>query len=359
MINHRKAKPGYIVGLPRVDVIEVHMKAEKKSIHRKNSILSGKTFTRKKNRSLTKLHKNLSISGASFIDIYHFDCGNDVPVYEVQTVHALNQIIGHAKFNNQLFGNVYYRGECKLHSSLKPSLFRGVKNTNKVSESLMKLIDRIIKDPGMDKILKITGSDLDCVKIYVEGMLQHYGIPTRFIDVVDNHWIALWMGLNRSQKIKQIGTYYHYTERSIPLIEMTMDSKETDESLFQYIVLIAIPFSEKRMYSGIDISPDYIEVDLRQALPSLFLRPHAQHGLVLRRKVHQPTTANTDDYDMAPSIIGIIRIRIDRVHEWIGSGELLSQNNLFPPRAYDYGYDLLLSRGDLFEGFSYAIAQYV
>ena len=63
MINHRKAKPGYIVGLPRVDVIEVHMKAENKSIHRKNSILSGKTFTRKKNRSLTKdlLNNNCSI----------------------------------------------------------------------------------------------------------------------------------------------------------------------------------------------------------------------------------------------------------------------------------------------------------
>ena len=68
----------------------------------------------------TKLPHTLSISGSDFAGVYHFSCGNDVPVYEVHTVHALNQMIGHAKFNNQSYGNVYYRGECKLHPTLKP-----------------------------------------------------------------------------------------------------------------------------------------------------------------------------------------------------------------------------------------------
>ena len=133
----------------------------------------------------------------------------------------------------------------------------------------------------------------------------------------------------------------------------------SDNLLFQYILLIAVPFSNNQPFSGIRTSSDYIEVDLRQALPSTFLRPHAQHGLVLRRKVHQPTSSDVDAYDMAPAVIGILKIRIDRVHEWMGNGELLSQNNLFPPPAYDYGYDLLLSRNDLFKGSDYSIARYV
>ena len=41
------------------------------------------------------------------------------------------------------------------------------------------------------------------------------------------------------------------------------------------------------------------------------------------------------------------------------NGELLTQNNLFPPPAYDYGFDLLLSRDDLFKDSEYSIAKYV
>jgi len=108
---------------------------------------------------------------------------------------------------------------------------------------------------------------------------------------------------------------------------------------------------------GIGESKEYITVDLRQALPSVFLRPHAQHGLIVRKKVTTPCTP--ESYDMASSVVGIIQIRIDRVKEWIGTGALLTQDNLFPAPAYDYGYDLLLQRGDLFEEEEFQIAKFV
>ena len=63
-------------------------------------------------------------------------------------------------------------------------------------------------------------------------------------------------------------------------------------------------------------------------------------------------------YDMSKNVVGIIKIRVDRVHDWIGSGELLTQNSLFPPAAYDYGYDILLTRTDLFDE-TFKIARYV
>ena len=80
----------------------------------------------------------------------------------------------------------------------------------------------------------------------------------------------------------------------------------------------------------------------------------------LRQKVHNSDMSKgADAYDLAPAIVGIIKIRIDRVKEWIGTGELLTQNNLFPPPAYDYGYDLLLKRTDIFEDSDFNIARYV
>ena len=85
---------------------------------------------------------------------------------------------------------------------------------------------------------------------------------------------------------------------------------------------------------------------MRKSLPSVFLRPHAQHGIVVRRKLANETQAA--DYDMSSQVIGILRMRVDRVKSWLGDGDLLSQANLFPPPTADYGYDILLSRNDLF-----------
>ena len=188
-----------------------------------------------------------------------------------------------------------------------------------------------------------------------ENGIRHGGIDFTSVPAGD----AKYMLVSCSEKPKQYNQYYHYTERSIPLVELAKGDPVSDELLFQYVLLIAVPFSNSRTFTGIQSSADYIEVDLRQALPSTFLRPHAQHGLVLRRKVHHPTDYGTDAYDMAPAVIGIIKIRIDKVHEWMGNGELLTQNNLFPPPAYDYGFDLLLSRDDLFKDSEYSIAKYV
>lgn len=52
-------------------------------------------------------------------------------------------------------------------------------------------------------------------------------------------------------------------------------------------------------------------VDLRSTIPSLFLRLHAQHGLVIRRNVQDAGTS----FDLVSYVIAIIRLGIDRVTE--------------------------------------------
>lgn len=314
--------------------------------------------------SKTRLFKNLRIAGTQYLRQYQFDCGNDVPVYEAYNIHGLNQIIGHAKFNNRSYGDVLYRGECKLHPTMIPSLFRNRKRAGKAISELNKVINKITQDDKFQNELKL--DSVNTIRfvdnkqkkndnIYkIEGMLQHYGVPTRFLDVVDNHWVSLWMGLNKCECHKTISEYYHYNQRSISLIDYC-DNPDSDQ-LYQYIILFALPHAMNNQNNGIWTSNDFVQVDLRQALPSVFLRPHAQHGLVIRKLTKDDTTSS---YDMASEVIGIICVRIDRSASWIGNGELLTQENLFPSPGSDVGYDILLSRTDFFDETRFNIARYI
>ncbi|MBD5490114.1 MAG: FRG domain-containing protein [Lachnospiraceae bacterium] len=305
---------------------------------------------------MNEIKSNLRIGGTTYIEDYNFSNGKQVPIYEIHTVHGLNQIIGYAKFNNNHYGNVFYRGECKLHQSLIPSLFRGCKYTSAKTQNLNKLLHLIHTDDKLRNELKLSDADPEKQEIKIEGMLQHYGVPTRYIDVVDNHWIALWMGLHKTQNLKHIGKYYHYGKRELPLSEMLCGNKTEMDTLYQYILLIAVPDERVSNGDGIEIMDNMIVVDLRKALPSIFLRPHAQHGLVLRNRGKDSN--NTSFYDVSNNVIGILKIRIDRADEWLGNGQLLTQDNLFPSPGYDYGYDLLLSRNDIFLQTDFEITKY-
>lgn len=312
-------------------------------------------------RKLAIMSDQFHLPGSEFIEKCTLDRGNTVPIYEVYTYHAFNQLIGYAKFINQSYGNVYYRGEAKLHKSLIPSLFRQSANISKSSEQINKIVEEIMLDDRLMHTLKLSNSEKSSIKqkscrYIIEGMLQHYGIPTRFIDIVDNHWIALWMGLHRIKTNKQICNYYHYEKRILTPYDFINKSSIAENDVYQYILLIAIPHYTTKTLNGTYISQDYANVDLRQALPSYFLRPHAQHGMIIRKitKGHLK-----EDFDLSESIVGILKIRIDRANDWLGSGALATQDNLFPPPAYDQGYDILLSRNDIFDKYNVQILRYI
>lgn len=295
--------------------------------------------------TISKLSKNVSIDGVQYLEDYCFSCGESAPVFEVSTQHGLNQLLGNAKFNNREYGDVLYRGQCRLYDSITPSLMRECTHVNSRMKALNGLIQSIKTDPLLSKDMKVKNdSDSDAI---IEGVLQHYGVSTRYIDLVDNHWVALWMGQYAIQKSKKIKEYYHYYKRTIK-IESIVNGDYVGarkEDLYQFVLLIAIPVSSE-WKKGVEETSDYCMVDLRQALPSVFLRPHAQHGLVVRRKGEDKDVAAF--YDIASQVVGILKFRIDIVDQWLGNGSLLSMDNLFPPAAVDYGYDLLLSRIDIF-----------
>lgn len=315
-------------------------------------------------KSISKLTPNMTIPDTLCVDkSYEFKSGHKVPIYEVFSVYGFNRIVGYLKYLNRTFGNVYSRGQCELYKSLIPSLYRDKLDLQAEDKKIDILVNRFINDNKLLQTLSLNVLDREQSRYRVEGVLQHYGATTSFLDVVDNHWIALWMGLNRYIVVEQIDKYAKYVERTIPIIEkisgkISSSQEDWDKEIYQYVLLIAVPYSYGTSVDGINITNDIIEIDLRKSLPSTFLRPHAQHGLVIKKNI-DANSRKSEDYDLSTNVVAIIKIRIDRAKQWIGNGELLTQDNLIPPPGYDPGYDLLLSKYNIFSNSSLKITKYM
>lgn len=315
-------------------------------------------------KSISKMTSIMTIRDTECIEkSYEFKNGHKVPIYEAFSVYGFNRLVGLLKYLNRTYGNVYSRGQCELYNSLIPSLYREKDDLQVEDRKIDILVNRFFNDNKLLTDLNLNVTDRERSRCRIEGVLQHYGATTSFLDVVDNHWVALWMGLNRYVINEQIDKYAEYVERTIPIIEKiskTADwsQERWEKEIYQYVLLIAVPYSYSPSVDGVSITNDIIEIDLRKSLPSIFLRPHAQHGLVIKKNVHS-SSRKPEDYDLSTNVVAIIRIRIDRAKEWIGNGELLTQDNLIPPPGYDPGYDLLLSKNTIFNNSALKITKYM
>ena len=218
---------------------------------------------------------------------------------------------------------------------MMPSLYRSLTfqpGQNRAWTRLKKIIQNALHDAKFAKSTGISRIDSTWQKeLALESLLQHYGMSTRCIDVVDNHWIALWFGNYDFQSREQdSGLYGKYAVR-------------IDNNEYQYIILFAVSRTIKFL-NGEQAPRSMYAVDLRNILPSTYLRPHAQHGWVIRNG----TIPLCDDKGMAENVIGILKIRVAQARQWLGDGRLLTVSNLFPSPMIDQGYEIFLSREDLF-----------
>ena len=238
-----------------------------------------------------------------------------IPIFHVSTPRAFNQIIGYAKFINGSNGTVLYRGQAKDYGSLVPSGAR----PNKVPIP-NSTIDSMRIDKGIQKIFNLNNDDIKGWELYqnilIESALQHYGGNTYCMDFVDNHWSSLWFGL------------YQFSDNTY--------AKRTGDNEKLYIYLY-LADTNGPCVRGLYLGEDTYTIDLRKALPSIFARPGAQHGWIVRK--HKRQKCNYDD-----SVIGVLEINVTDAAEWLGDGNLLSQENFFPDFLCDQGYQVLLER---------------
>jgi hypothetical protein len=246
-------------------------------------------------------------------------------VFPVRDTHALVQAAGYLKHlrgsqNSEL---VYFRGESKLYQTLTPTAFRQISTHRAISNAINRINGSITH---FSKPLKATGTYAH------EALLQHYGLKTTWIDLVDNIWVALWFACHSAKSVGPCGEYMHF-ERRIP---------RTDPTGKAYVLLVAADaVAPEKARPGFYAGQNTELIDLRIAAPSVFVRPHAQHGLLMRKKgdtVQRPL-------EYSSQIRGILEIELADALEWLGNSTALSTHSLFPPPSYDNGYGNLLTVG--------------
>lgn len=256
------------------------------------------------------------------------DKQSSIKVLHINDPHALVKAAGYLKFSHAGIDKseaIYFRGERKIYGSLSPTLFRNVHQAKSKDNRLCSVNKAVKSFNDTCSIFKTFGDYAH------EPLLQHYGIATSWIDLVDNLWVALWFACHQAKASGEISQYLHF-ERRIA----------TSENDFAYILLVGADIDRRNSKKpGYYFGNNTELVDLRMAAPSVFLRPHAQHGLLFRCKGRNNERLN----DYSKQIRGVVRVKLRDALDWLGDGKIVGTHSLFPPPFYDNGYQILLESG--------------
>lgn len=290
-----------------------------------------------------KEYRGIGGGGQICMDAEFDESQSPIGVFSVNELPQLVQAIGYIK--SQQEGATYLRGQGELHGGrMLPSLYRSQKKLH--SSNLTRILSEFIASiyewrcthdhhtaaNCPEQVPRIrdhsrNGSSLltsGMRRYAVEPLFQHYGIKTGWIDVVDNIWVALWFACHDFVTTDRYTHIVKKTPRSgddhVYLITTTIDGvKRVD---------LNISKANNALTPGLDKYTSGARViDLRTAVPSVYLRPHAQHGLLIRHSESQQSIS-----------LGAFRIPLAKALDWLGSSLLLSPFGLFPPPTVDEGY---------------------
>jgi FRG domain-containing protein len=232
----------------------------------------------------------------------------------VDTPQALIQAVGYLKYARRHEGLVLFRGQNQLYGTMRPALYRGLRK-EQARQAREKELEAYVEQ------VRAAGAFLENTPPYAhEAILQHYGIRTRWLDLVDNAWSALWFACHDAFVTGHRGQYLHY---------------EPSRAQEAYIILIQAGQEVPDPARPGCLATGRAElIDLRRAAPSNYLRPHAQHAYLAR--------STGAEMEMSEWVVGIIAVSMAQAREWTIRGPLSEARFFFPSPYYDGGYEKLL-----------------
>lgn len=130
-------------------------------------------------------------------------------ILHVRDPHALIQAAGYLKFvcgaRDEL---VFFRGQSRMYPALAPTLFRGIAPTQSAQGSRVHDCRSFIEE--IAAACQIFGTFPDFAH---EPLLQHYGLSTTWMDLVDNIWVALWFACHKAHVSGKKSQYLHFEQR--------------------------------------------------------------------------------------------------------------------------------------------------
>lgn len=215
-----------------------------------------------------------------------------IKCFYVTDYRAINLVTGIIRYSLKgTNSKVYYRGQ-ERNYSLIPSLYRSVKNSDEALIAENKLSDILTNlKPYFDPM----GTDDER-----EALCQHYGLHTRWLDIVDNIQTALWFAYDRT-----------YVD--------DMREPRFDEDV-GYVYIIAVPDDDTKVKV----------IDLREK-PSQFLRPHTQQAFVMRTANPSKELGKLYAYQVATLIVPRLLLKI-----W-SNYDNIPANYMYPNNVTDAG----------------------
>ncbi len=125
-------------------------------------------------------------------------------VFWVRSPSTLIQLSGYAKFLCRESGPVYFRGQGKYYNSMIPTLYRGCPSVTSFTNRRVSISNKIKELKHVKAFMKSTP------EYAYEPLMQHYGFNTKWLDLVDNIWTALWFASHKSHVTGKNKNYLHF-----------------------------------------------------------------------------------------------------------------------------------------------------
>jgi len=222
------------------------------------------------------------------------------------------RFLGYMKFEYNRPKNrnhIFIRGQVNDHNGMIPSIFRGSDlNFNRI-ERRLSAYEKVKKD-----IYRITKAARFMGEVGGASM-QHYGLKTPWLDLVDNIFIGLWFARNQ---MKWLDEEKYQIEKS--------------KNEFGWIYLLKAEYEKKVNDEGICIGEKTQWCDLRYHHRDLSLRPHFQHGIFISR-----TDYSKENYDMDEDVVATIKFPIKLKNDI----QDVLPKYIFPEKRYDNTYKYL------------------
>lgn len=243
---------------------------------------------------------------------------DEFPYIETKSYAALIQIIGYYKYMSHKDGKkneLVLRGQTKCYGSMIPNAYRQLDK-----EEYRQKDERI--DAFLEHFRNVAQYDLAPLNQgTTEPYLQHYGIATRWLDCCDTAPNALFFA-----------THQRIYDKKTRLVKYV---KSRNRYGVLYIIDCGGPKMPHRSATLGLSSFDALDlIDLRVAKPSKILRPHMQHGLLVR---------NHDHGHMDMQVIAALRFDCKMGRRWLGDAESLSYESYFPGPQQDSALNFLMS----------------
>lgn len=239
------------------------------------------------------------------------------PRVEVEDYATLIRVIGLIRYtwNERI---LLYRGQTQCYGNMTPSAYRDDRVAGRIGRTARNVDTAVRRLLAAVHQAQPNGEGASVVhRAATEPALQHYGLHTRWMDVVDSVPHAVFFAANAQMGLGSGGPFtyvpWNGSQGVIYLFDLGADAERRP-------VYVSAAGTRHRVPGLWNVRGGTRLCDLRRAKPSNASRPHAQHGFLFRSE---------GETDLWSRVVARIFVPTAHAAAWVAGGAL-SLRELFP-----------------------------